>query len=502
MDVQMRDEPGAEDTSPTEHEEVREAHHDAVDVPFTPTPTRPGMNPRATPWTPSTPRVRPPAFGPLATPRAFGTSGVPGSSAIPVTPLATPHAPFGGVQTTEGTNIFFSPASGPGPAPGPFRSPRAAPPFASRRSRARRCDGASYLDVRERGALGRQTHAPPSLPDDTRGPLAVAARPRNDYSAHFVVTGERPQNFILDGASSTSARLTRFPTRRELAVLKKEHVARHAQPAMWLKCDLTTFALEPASFGNVSFDVIYLDPPWRDAQWPPARVAALRVDRVADPRGAFVFLWCGDGNDHTLERGRECLQAWGFRRVEEIVWLKTNRQTEIETEKKAQTSAGRVADASSSASSSAFRSASSLETRARPVLLPTKEHCLVGILGNLRRDRDGHIMHANIDVDVIVSEAPCDPSDESKPRETYEVIENFCQGRRRLELFGTDANRRAGWVTLGEALSDSNFDPEVLAGHFAGAPGSAAGPTLPRHQRIEALRPKTPPFARSGTLHP
>ena len=60
-----------------------------------------------------------------------------------------------------------------------------------------------------------------------------------------------------------------------------------------------------------------------------------------------------------------------------------------------------VADAS--ADPSAFRSASSLETRARPVLLPTKEHCLVGILGNLRRDRDGHIMHANIDVDVIVS---------------------------------------------------------------------------------------------------
>jgi hypothetical protein len=160
--------------------------------------------------------------------------------------------------------------------------------------------------------------------------LAVAARPYNDYSVYFVVTGLRPQNFILDGASSTSKRLARFPTRRELTVLKAEHVARHAQPAMWLKCDLTTFNLEPGSFGNVVFDAIYLDPPWRDPRWPPARVAALRVDRVADPRGAFVFLWCGDGNDDTLERGRECLQAWGFRRVEEIVWLKTNRETETD----------------------------------------------------------------------------------------------------------------------------------------------------------------------------
>ena len=99
-------------------------------------------------------------------------------------------------------------------------------------------------------------------------------RPRNDYSAHFVATGERPQNFILDGSLSTSARLERFPTRRELAALKKAHVARHAQPAMWLKCDLTEFALEPAAFGNVLFDAIYLDPPWRDPRWPPARVAA------------------------------------------------------------------------------------------------------------------------------------------------------------------------------------------------------------------------------------
>ena len=49
----------------------------------------------------------------------------------------------------------------------------------------------------------------------------------------------------------------------------------------------------------------------------------------------------------------------------------------------------------------------------------------MGILGNLRRDRDGHIMHANIDVDVIVSEAPPDASDDAKPLEAYDVVENF-----------------------------------------------------------------------------
>ena len=476
MDVQMRDEPGTDET-PREDEEVREAHHDAVAVPFTPTPTRPGMNPRATPWTPSTPRVRFPAFGSAA----FGSAGAPHQFGTPpprsprsVTPLGTPHAPYGVPHFPH--------------FPSPTAIESRAPSSPARRSRERRRDAGS--SPRVGGALGRRAHAPPSLPDDTRG--GGSLRPRNDYSAHFVATGERPQNFILDGSLSTSARLERFPTRRELAALKKAHVARHAQPAMWLKCDLTEFALEPAAFGNVLFDAIYLDPPWRDPRWPPARVAALRVDRVANPRGAFVFLWCGDGNDRTLEYGRECLRSWGFRRVEEIVWLKTNKEAG---------DGGRDSNAPGSATAGPTRGASP-SPPTRPVLLPTKEHCLVGILGNLRRDRDGNVMHANIDVDVIVSEAPADASDASKPLETYDIIENFCQGRRRLELFGTDANRRMGWVTLGESLSDSNFDPEVLAGRFAGEPGSAAGPTLPRHQRIEALRPKTPPFSRSGTLHP
>ena len=61
---------------------------------------------------------------------------------------------------------------------------------------------------------------------------------------------------------------------------------------------------------------------WRRCAWTVSRT----------PRGAFVFLWCGDGNDHLLERGRECLRAWGFRRVEEIVWLKTNKEKRYEPE--------------------------------------------------------------------------------------------------------------------------------------------------------------------------
>jgi hypothetical protein len=51
------------------------------------------------------------------------------------------------------------------------------------------------------------------------------------------------------------------------------------------------------------------------------------------------------------------------------------------------------------------------------------------------------------DTDVLVW--PGDPSDPTrKPPETYALIENFCLGTRRLELFGRASSVRRGWVTL------------------------------------------------------
>ncbi len=57
-----------------------------------------------------------------------------------------------------------------------------------------------------------------------------------------------------------------------------------------------------------------------------------------------------------------------------------------------------------------------------------QEHCLLGIRGNLQRSHDGHILHTNIDTDVIVSEEPPLGSTE-KPEELYDIIERFAAGR-------------------------------------------------------------------------
>jgi hypothetical protein len=63
-----------------------------------------------------------------------------------------------------------------------------------------------------------------------------------------------------------------------------------------------------------------------------------------------------------------------------------------------------------------------------------------------------------------------------------------------------DHNIRPGWLTLGKDLTSSNFDKETYTSYFAGANGHLLGTT----DRIEALRPKSPPrcrpHARSAVL--
>lgn len=77
-----------------------------------------------------------------------------------------------------------------------------------------------------------------------------------------------------------------------------------------------------ASVHPNKFDVILLDPPY-SGSFSFHDLAAMPVPQLAaDP--SFVFLWVGSGAGDALERGREVLARWGYRRCEDIVWIKTN----------------------------------------------------------------------------------------------------------------------------------------------------------------------------------
>lgn len=76
----------------------------------------------------------------------------------------------------------------------------------------------------------------------------------------------------------------------------------------------------------------------------------------------------------------------------------------------------------------------------------------MGYKGEPKKASSHNYIHPNIDIDVIVTEEP-EPGSLEKPEEIYDIIERFCLGRKKIELFGTINNIRNGWLTIGSMLS-------------------------------------------------
>ncbi|KAJ0240946.1 N6-adenosine-methyltransferase non-catalytic subunit MTB [Hirschfeldia incana] len=424
----------------------------------------PGMSP-----IPGAPVFMPPFPQALVWPGARGVDG----NMLPVNPVLSPLPPgpsgprFPSIGTPPNPNMFFSP-------PGSERG--GGPPNFS----------GSTFNVP--GPMGRGMPSDKNAgggwvpPPRGGGPpgKAPSRGEQNDYSQNFVDTGMRPQNFIRELELTN---VEDYPKLRELIQKKDEIVSNSASAPMYLKGDLHELELSPELFGT-KFDVILVDPPWEEyvhrapgvsdtmEYWTFEDIINLKIEAIADTP-SFVFLWVGDGVG--LEQGRQCLKKWGFRRCEDICWVKTNKSS----------------------------AEAKLRHDSRTVFQRSKEHCLMGIKGTVRRSTDGHIIHANIDTDVIIAEEPPYGSTE-KPEDMYRIIEHFALGRRRLELFGEDHNIRAGWLTVGKGLSSSNFDSQAFVRNFAdkdgkvwqGGGGRNPPPDAPHlvvtTPDIESLRPKSP----------
>ena len=195
-------------------------------------------------------------------------------------------------------------------------------------------------------------------------------------------------------------------------------------PSQWINCDIRNF--DCSILGK--FDVIMADPPWdihmdlpygtlRDDEMKNLPVRKLQDDGV-------IFLWV---TGRATELARECLEIWGYKRKEELVWIKTNQlQRLIRT--------GRTGH----------------------WLNHSKEHCLIGYKGNPKLNR-------NLDCDVLVSEVR---ETSRKPDEIYELIERMKPGGRKLELFARAHNRRQGWISLGNQLPGVYFVEEEIIERF------------------------------------
>ncbi|KAG6330686.1 hypothetical protein ID866_8404 [Astraeus odoratus] len=298
---------------------------------------------------------------------------------------------------TDLLNLPLIPSPSPSPPPSPPSSPLPEPP-----PKPQRPD----LPPAKRARLARYSNYVPE--EETI---------RNDYSLRYVDGGEWPQNWVL--GAEPERRFEEYPKQQRLLNLKKESVDNNAVPPSYLPFP------QLSSLQSHKFDIILLDPPfsssfgWDELQELPIPSLA------ADP--SFIFMWVGSGAGEGLERGREVLAKWNYRRCEDVVWVKTNMDS----------NRGPGTDPPTT----------SLFTR-------TKQHCLMGIKGTVRRSTDSWFVHCNasivfaIDTDVIIWEG--DPDDPTrKPPEMYTLIENFCLGTRRLEVFGrARSSLRRGWVTV------------------------------------------------------
>ena len=149
---------------------------------------------------------------------------------------------------------------------------------------------------------------------------------------------------------------------------------------------------------------------WTWATFPMSddEMRHLPVQKLQDE--GLIFLWV---TGRAMELGRECLKIWGYERVDEIIWVKTNQLQRI------------------------IRTG-----RTGHWLNHGKEHCLVGLKGPIKLNR-------GLDCDVIVAEVR---ATSHKPDEIYGIIERLSPGTRKIELFGRPHNVQPNWVTLGNQL--------------------------------------------------
>jgi len=217
-------------------------------------------------------------------------------------------------------------------------------------------------------------------------------------------------------------RLLRENDGRELTPKLNDELDLKMLPPQWINCDIRY--LDFSTLGK--FSVIMADPPWDIHMELPygtmqdAEMRAMRIQDLTDD--GLMFLWV---TGRAMELGRELFKYWGYRRCDELIWVKTNQlQRLIRT--------GRTGH----------------------WINHGKEHCLIGIKGNPKN------INRRLDCDVLVAEVR-DTS--HKPDEIYGIIERLSPGTRKLELFARMHNIQPNWVSLGNQLDGVNLvEPDVV----------------------------------------
>ncbi|KAK3086318.1 hypothetical protein FSP39_016781 [Pinctada imbricata] len=218
-----------------------------------------------------------------------------------------------------------------------------------------------------------------------------------------------------------------YPAKKDQAAKRDPSLSNPASdvqmfPPQWIQCDLRHFDMKV--LGKCA--VVMADPPWDIHMELPYGTMQDDEMRRLDVPGlqddGFIFLWV---TGRAMELGRECLELWGYKRIDELIWVKTNQLQRI------------------------IRTG-----RTGHWLNHGKEHCLVGVKGNPKGANRG------LDCDVLVAEVR---ATSHKPDEIYGIIERLSPGTRKVELFGRPHNVQPNWITLGNQVEGVRLkDPDIV----------------------------------------
>ena len=186
-------------------------------------------------------------------------------------------------------------------------------------------------------------------------------------------------------------------------------------PKQWIKCDIRKFDFRILG----KFSCVIADPAWNIHMNLPYgtcndnELLAMPLNLLQDE--GIIFLWV---TGRSIQLGKESLEKWGYRVINEISWIKVNQL-------------GRTI----------------VTGRTGHWLNHSKEHLLVGIKGSpVWLNKQQYL-------DLIVSYTR---ETSRKPDELYGMCERLCgKHARKLEIFGRDHNTRPGWFTIGNQLKDS-----------------------------------------------
>lgn len=241
-------------------------------------------------------------------------------------------------------------------------------------------------------------------------------------------------------------------TQKNMTLAQKYRVQEDTMlwPAQWVQCDLRF--LDMSVLGK--FTVIMADPPWDiHMELPYGTMSDDEMRKLPVPSlqdDGYIFLWV---TGRAMELGRECLRLWGYERVDEIIWVKTNQLQRI------------------------IRTG-----RTGHWINHGKEHCIVGVKGNPQCNR-------GFDCDIIVAEVR---ATSHKPDEIYGLIERLAPGKRKIELFGRPHNSQPNWTTLGNQVDGVRLsEPDVVKRFKAVYPdGNCMRPPEWWRQQQKALQQK------------